>query len=163
MRERWNTEVRGRSVVETFDAVDRDSNVVAQHQQVGCWGNDSRHYRKPVGHRCAVVSGAVTETVTEAEVSSHRQHDQKRYFDEARSSPKTPGNAAHFLNGANPAAFAAVTKANVGLTTADDTSDATKNAAAVTLTNKTLTSPVINTPTGIVKGDVGLGNVDNTC
>lgn len=33
---------------------------------------------------------------------------------------------------------------------------------SVTLTNKTLTSPVINTPTGIVKGDVGLGNVDNT-
>jgi hypothetical protein len=31
-----------------------------------------------------------------------------------------------------------------------------------TLTAKTLTSPVINTPTGIVKGDVGLGNVDNT-
>lgn len=31
-----------------------------------------------------------------------------------------------------------------------------------TLTNKTLTSPTINTPTGIVKGDVGLGNVDNT-
>lgn len=33
---------------------------------------------------------------------------------------------------------------------------------AATLTNKTLTSPVINTPTGIVKGDVGLGNADNT-
>lgn len=33
---------------------------------------------------------------------------------------------------------------------------------AGTLTNKTLTSPVVNTPTGIVKGDVGLGNVDNT-
>ena len=33
---------------------------------------------------------------------------------------------------------------------------------AQTLTNKTLTSPVINTPTGIVKADVGLGNVDNT-
>lgn len=31
-----------------------------------------------------------------------------------------------------------------------------------TMANKTLTSPVINTPTGIVKGDVGLGNVDNT-
>ena len=31
-----------------------------------------------------------------------------------------------------------------------------------TLTNKTLTSPVINTPTGLVKSDVGLGNVDNT-
>ena len=34
--------------------------------------------------------------------------------------------------------------------------------AAQTLLYKTLTSPVINTPTGIVKGDVGLGNVDNT-
>jgi hypothetical protein len=31
-----------------------------------------------------------------------------------------------------------------------------------TLTNKTLTSPVVNSPTGIVKSDVGLGNVDNT-
>jgi hypothetical protein len=31
-----------------------------------------------------------------------------------------------------------------------------------TLTNKTLTSPAINTPTGITKSDVGLGNVDNT-
>jgi hypothetical protein len=35
-------------------------------------------------------------------------------------------------------------------------------ALTQTLTNKTLTSPIINTPTGIVKGDVGLGNVDNT-
>lgn len=34
--------------------------------------------------------------------------------------------------------------------------------ATQTLTNKTLTSPVINTPTGITKADVGLGNVDNT-
>jgi len=31
-----------------------------------------------------------------------------------------------------------------------------------TFTNKTLTSPVINTPTGITKSDVGLANVDNT-
>ena len=30
------------------------------------------------------------------------------------------------------------------------------------LTNKTLNSPVINQPTGLIKGDVGLGNVDNT-
>lgn len=36
------------------------------------------------------------------------------------------------------------------------------DSATATLTNKTLTSPVINSPTGIVKGDVGLGNVDNT-
>lgn len=36
------------------------------------------------------------------------------------------------------------------------------NNTTDTLTNKTLTSPTITTPTGIVKGDVGLGNVDNT-
>lgn len=33
---------------------------------------------------------------------------------------------------------------------------------AATLLAKTLTSPVISTPTGLVKGDVGLANVDNT-
>lgn len=32
---------------------------------------------------------------------------------------------------------------------------------AQTLTNKTLTSPAITTPSGLVKGDVGLGNVEN--
>jgi hypothetical protein len=53
-------------------------------------------------------------------------------------------------------------KADVGLGSVDNTSDATKNAAVATLTNKTLTAPVINSPTGIVKADVGLGNVDNT-
>lgn len=36
-------------------------------------------------------------------------------------------------------------KADVELGNVDNTSDATKNAAAVTLTNKTLTSPVLNT------------------
>lgn len=36
------------------------------------------------------------------------------------------------------------------------------DSATATLLNKTLTAPVINSPTGIVKGDVGLGNVDNT-
>lgn len=40
--------------------------------------------------------------------------------------------------------------------------DVVTTSGTQTLTNKTLTSPVINTPTGIVKGDVGLGNVDNT-
>jgi hypothetical protein len=52
-------------------------------------------------------------------------------------------------------------KADVGLGNVDNTSDATKNSATATLTNKTLTAPVINSPTGIVKADVGLGNVDN--
>lgn len=33
---------------------------------------------------------------------------------------------------------------------------------AATLTNKTLTAPVINSPTGLVKADVGLSSADNT-
>jgi hypothetical protein len=37
-------------------------------------------------------------------------------------------------------------KGDVGLPLVDNTSDATKNAAAVTLTNKTMTSPVLNSP-----------------
>jgi hypothetical protein len=39
---------------------------------------------------------------------------------------------------------AGFTKADAGLGNVDNTSDATKNSATVTLTNKTLTSPVIN-------------------
>lgn len=36
------------------------------------------------------------------------------------------------------------------------------SATSATLANATLPSPAITTPTGIVKSDVGLGNVDNT-
>lgn len=57
---------------------------------------------------------------------------------------------------------AGISATMVGLGNVDNTSNATERAAIATLTNKTLTSPVINTPTGIVKGDVGLGSVDNT-
>ena len=48
------------------------------------------------------------------------------------------------------------------LITIDIDSTVATLTGAQTLTNKTLTSPVINTPTGIVKSDVGLSNVDNT-
>jgi hypothetical protein len=53
-------------------------------------------------------------------------------------------------------------KADVGLGSVDNTSNATERAATATLTNKTLTAPAISSPTGLVKADVGLGNVDNT-
>lgn len=46
--------------------------------------------------------------------------------------------------------------------TLDIDSTVTTNSGTQTLTNKTLTSPVINNPTGITKSDVGLSNVDNT-
>lgn len=60
----------------------------------------------------------------------------------------SPGTSGHFLKSAGAsslAAFAAITPSDVGLGNVDNTSDATKNAASVTLTNKTLTSPVIDT------------------
>ena len=61
-----------------------------------------------------------------------------------------------------------LTKADVGLSNVDNTSDAQKNAAVATLTNKTISLPLINSPTfsgtvtGLTKTSVGLGNVDNT-
>lgn len=56
-----------------------------------------------------------------------------------------------------------ITKAMVGLTNVDNTSDTTKNSATATLSNKTLASPVFSgTPTGLTKAHVGLANVDNT-
>lgn len=49
-----------------------------------------------------------------------------------------------------------------GNTLSIDTSITADKTTVQTFTNKTLTAPVVNSPTGIVKGDVGLGNVDNT-
>lgn len=48
----------------------------------------------------------------------------------------------HIADTANPHS---VTATQVGLGNVDNTSDATKNSATATLTNKTLTSPIINT------------------
>ena len=55
-----------------------------------------------------------------------------------------------------------VTSTLAQINTAVSDADLATLAGIETLTNKTLTSPVINTPTGITKTDVGLANVDNT-
>ena len=51
---------------------------------------------------------------------------------------------------------------NTTLTLPAETGTLVTLEGAETLVGKTLTSPVITSPTGIVKGDVDLGNVDNT-
>lgn len=51
-----------------------------------------------------------------------------------------------------------IVKGDVGLGNVDNTSDATKNAASVTLTNKTLTAPVLTSP---VLGTPASGNASN--
>ena len=70
-------------------------------------------------------------------------------------------NASAVAAAASAASIAAGPVASVNGMTGTVTGVATLTSVQ-TLTNKTLTSPVINAPTGIVKGDVGLGNVDNT-
>lgn len=84
------------------------------------------------------------------------------YLNTGTASGSIPLLGASGLPAVGGSLLTGLTKAQVGLANVDNTSDATKNAAVATLTNKTLTSPVINSPTGIGKGDVGLGNVDNT-
>ena len=52
--------------------------------------------------------------------------------------------------------------AEIGNLTLPTGGDIVGTTSTQTLTNKTLTSPAITSPTGLVKGDVGLSNVDNT-
>lgn len=56
----------------------------------------------------------------------------------------TSGTTAQYWRGDK--SFQTLDKSAVGLSNVDNTSDATKNAASVTLTNKTLTSPSLTTP-----------------
>jgi hypothetical protein len=75
------------------------------------------------------------------------------------------GGTGSLFNGATSGAITLRAAAVAGANTL--TLPATSGTLATvggeeTLSGKTLTSPVINTPTGLVKGDVGLGNVDNT-
>lgn len=61
--------------------------------------------------------------------------------------PDTPVVSVNAQTGA-----VVLSKNDVGLDSVDNTSDATKNSAVATLTNKTLTSPVINNPSGFLTG-----------
>lgn len=72
--------------------------------------------------------------------------------------PGTSGNALK-SNGTTWAS-AAMVKADVGLGNVDNTSDATKDAAATTLTNKTLTSPKINEAVALTSSATELNVLD---
>lgn len=81
------------------------------------------------------------------------------------NSPDAPVMGTDPITFAQSSGPGSVTSGNgitvTGASVAIDTSVTVDKTTAQTLTNKTLTSPVVNTPTGIVKGDVGLGNVTN--
>ena len=99
------------------------------------------------------VTGATALTIANSAVTNAKM---------ANMTAKTYKGRTTASTGAPEDVSVTTLKSDLSLNNVDNTSDATKNSATATLTNKTLTSPVINTPTGIVKGDVGLGNVDNT-
>jgi hypothetical protein len=83
----------------------------------------------------------------------------KRYVTDAQLT--VIGNTSG-TNTGNQTSIVGITGTTAQFNTALTDNDFATLAGSETLTNKTLTSPVVNTPTGIVKGDVGLGNVDNT-
>ena len=66
-------------------------------------------------------------------------------------------NDATIAGAAFSGTITGLTKTHVGLSNVDNTSDATKNAASATLTNKTLTSPVINITDGDYEGGRRVG------
>lgn len=99
------------------------------------------------------ATATLTNKTLTAPVINGGQFDIETFTDQS-GNPTTPA-----------AGKTVVFTLNKALMTIDSTGAVKQMATltgAETLTNKTLTSPVITTPTGIVKGDVGLGNVDNT-
>ena len=76
----------------------------------------------------------------------------------------TTGSAATITTARTIAGVSFDGSANIAIasTGLSDTASIALLTTTQTFTNKTLTSPVINTPTGIVKWDVWLWNVDNT-
>ena len=71
---------------------------------------------------------------------------------------KTGGSTSLTLQYLNQG-FVFLGAAGIWTVISDDITLSTLDTRVATLTNKTLTAPVINSPTGIAKADVGLGNV----
>src|SRR3990167_855750 len=100
------------------------------------------------------VAGAVTPTHTELNFVDGVTSAIQTQID-----TKSPTASPTFTGVPAAPTAAAATNTTQLATTAHVFAERT-NAAP--LTNKTLTAPVVNSPTGIVKGDVGLGSVDDT-
>lgn len=108
-----------------------------------------------------IQSGATVNS-TDAELRDRATHTGTQLSSTISDFDVAASDAAPVQSVAGKVGIVTLDKIDVGLNNVDNTSDATKNSAVATLANKTLTSPIINSPTGIVKADVGLSNVDNT-
>jgi hypothetical protein len=111
-----------------------------------------------------------TKTYVDAQVATRQASNTDltdlvaRWVAASAAGPASLAFAEDTDNGANVVTVTApaTIAADVVLTLPGTADTLVGRATTDTLTNKTLTSPVINTPTGIAKADVGLGNVDNT-
>jgi hypothetical protein len=144
------------------------------------FGNDARFTdsRTPTAHHTTHNTGgtdaiapsdigaaAATHTHAESDVTSlvsDLAGKQPLDSDLTAIAALAPADGTFIKRASGAWTAATLVKGDVGLGSVDNTSDATKNAATATLTNKTLTAPAITSPTGLVKADVGLSNVDNT-
>ena len=86
----------------------------------------------------AYVEISASLALGETSTTAYRGDRGKTAYDHSQDTSTNPHN---------------VTKSQVGLGNVDNTSDATKNAAAATLTNKTLTTPILTAP--VVNGSSG--------
>jgi microcompartment protein CcmK/EutM len=108
------------------------------------------------------VTGNIVGTSDTQNLTNKKLYAASVVFADASDPTKTIGFDASDSSTGVATTFASNSTTNHAIQIPDADGTLVFTALAQTLTDKTLTAPVINSPTGIVKGDVGLGNVDNT-
>lgn len=147
------------SFVDTSDATKKIS-----FDAIGTTGTKTTIASSQTANRTITLPDATTDMVGHNNIQTIANksfNDDSNFFvDPIDSSKKIRLNAEGTTS--TTTTITSSQTANRTVTLPDATDTLVGKATTDTLTNKTLTSPVITTPTGIVKADVGLGNVDNT-
>jgi hypothetical protein len=118
-----------------------------------------------IDSKFAIAGGELTGDLTlRGNPTTNNMAATKNYVDSLVSAETTNrGTAITAESTARGTAITTAVSTHAALTASHGVTGAVVGTTNTqTLTNKTLTSPVINTPTGITKSDVGLANVDNT-